>query len=357
MSAMMYHFKQIINDYPARFMIELIMFLNKRITNAEFRYWFIELEIADLMKILKKTKHMIDFAQQFFIIYTDYETAIEISRQKSFFTSFTNKLNFRLIKISEYIQRFNFIIRHKSEKKHVVSNVFFRFKTEESNADPEFKKNKLNALSIIMQKSIFNFFSVVEIFQKFRNFIMKNYQTESTWIKIKNTIVKTVRNEIRISFYDENNLIYFDEKRIINRISHRQLCLFQIALKKTFRFVHDESHLDFHKCYELLFFVYYIRGLTANFKIYLKHCSECQTNQIQKHKFHETLQPIQSPSTSFHTIVMNFILIFFSIKKRLNCAMSVTCKFFKKIILISEKIIWKTKNWVKTFLIHFDIMN
>ena len=140
MNAMMYHFKQIIDDYFARFMIESIMFLNRRITDAEFRYWFTELKIADLIWIIKKTKHMINSVQQFFIIYTDHETAIEISRQKTLFTFSTDKLNFRLIKVSEYIQRFNLIIRHKSEKKHIISNVFFRFETERSNSNLK-KKN------------------------------------------------------------------------------------------------------------------------------------------------------------------------------------------------------------------------
>ena len=84
MNVMMYHFKQITNGYSVRFMIKLIMFLNKKTNDAEFRYWLIELKIIDLMWILKKTRHMIDFAQQPFIIYTDHKTAIKISRQKKF---------------------------------------------------------------------------------------------------------------------------------------------------------------------------------------------------------------------------------------------------------------------------------
>ena len=231
------------------------------------------------------------------------------------------------------------------------------------------KKKKLNALFITVQqfvfnsefvfnlKFVFNFFFVIKIFKEFRKFINKNYQNESIWIKIRKIIVKTSKNEIKISFYEENELIYFNEKRIINNVLHRRLCLSQTALKETFRLVHNEFHFDFHKCYELFFFVYYIRDLTASLKAYLKHCLNCQINQIQKYKSHEFFQSIQFSLFSFHIIVMNFILIFFQTKKKLNCAMSVTCKFFKKIILISEKMIWKTKNWIKTFLIRLDIMN
>ena len=214
-----------------------------------------------------------------------------------------------------------------------------------------------NLRSISNLKSVFNFFFVVEMFKEFRKLIIKNYQNESIWIKVRDTIVKAIKNEIRISFYEKNKLIYFDEKRIINSVFDRRLCLFQAVLKKAFRFAHDEFHFGFHKCYELFFFVYYVRGLIVSLKIYLKHCFDCQANQIQKHKLHEFFQSIQSPSAPFHIIVMNFILIFFPTKKRLNCVMFVTCKFFKKIILISEKMTWKTKNWIKVFLIRFDIMN
>ena len=79
---------------------------------------------------------MIEFAQQFFIMYIDHETAVEISRQKFLFTFSTNKLNLRLIKTFEYIQKFNIIIKHKFEKKsccfecviQIRNRVQFRFK-------------------------------------------------------------------------------------------------------------------------------------------------------------------------------------------------------------------------------------
>lgn len=47
---MIYHFKQKQNiNYPARSFIEPIMFLSRRITDVEIKYWSIELELIDLM--------------------------------------------------------------------------------------------------------------------------------------------------------------------------------------------------------------------------------------------------------------------------------------------------------------------
>lgn len=121
--------------------------------------------------------------------------------------------------------------------------------------------------------------------------------------------------------------------------------------------IHENSHLKFHKCYEILFFIYYIRNFSKTLKIYLKHCSKCQINEIKQHKSYETLQLIDSSSISFHTVTMNFILILSKIKKKFNCVMSVTCKFFKKIILIFERSEWIAKKWIKTFFFKLDIMD
>ena len=131
----------------------------------------------------------------------------------------------------------------------------------------------------------------------------------------------------------------------------------QIVVKKTFQATHEISHLRFHKCYEILSFVYYIRGFTINLKIYLKHCSECQVNQTKRHKTYETFQSIEISSISFHIVTMNFILVFSKIKKNFNCVMFVTCKFFKKMTLIPKRIEWNIEKWTKTFLIKLNIMN
>lgn len=92
---------------------------------------------------------MIDFAQQPPIIYTDHEAVVEISCQEFLSTSFIDKLNLRLIQAFKYIQRFNLIIKHKSRKKHIVSNALFRLKFDQIEIKPE--EGELNALSASIQ--------------------------------------------------------------------------------------------------------------------------------------------------------------------------------------------------------------
>ena len=128
---------------------------------------------------------MIELIFLFSIIYIDYETAIDINKQKFLIIFFTNKLNLRLIKIFNYVQRFNFIIRHKSKKKRIVFDALFRPMTKKPNF--VFFEKKLNALTTFVQNkilnvndaNIINVFSlslVVEISKKFQKRIKNDYQ-------------------------------------------------------------------------------------------------------------------------------------------------------------------------------------
>ena len=359
MKVMIYHSKQQTNNYSARIMIEPIMFFNRRITDIESKYWSIELKLADLVWIFRKIRHMIESAQLFSIIYTNHGVAVEISRQKSFFISFIDKFNFRLVRIFEYIQRFNLIIKHKSEKKHIIPNALFRLKSFDSNLN--FKKKKLNVLMtfnhFFIQNQAFNLSFTIEIFKKFRNQIIQNYQKKSIWIKIRDVIAKTQKDDTKIDFHEKKDLLYAEKNHILKHAHQsRRLCLSNFVLKSIFRTVHGDFHFEFHKCYEMLSSAYYIRNFITNLKIYLKHCPECQINQTRRHKSYKILQFIETSPISFHTIAMNFILFFFE-TKQFNCVMSVTCKFFKKMTLISKRIEWIAKKWVKIFFTRLNIMN
>lgn len=208
---MIYHFKQTIvsSNYLVRVTMQLIMFLNKRITNSKSKYWSIEPKIVNLMWILRKTRHMIDFAFWFFIIYTNHEVAVNINRQKFLFTFFTDKLNLRLIKTSKYIQKFNVIIKHKSKEKHVVLNALFKLKIEFTQKKNH-EKNKLNIL--LTKKKLINFFSIVEISADFRNKIIKDYPNESIWIKALNIAAKTTKNGTNIFFHEKKRISLFWKK-------------------------------------------------------------------------------------------------------------------------------------------------
>ena len=70
---------------------------------------------------------MIESSSIFIVIYIDHNVVLKIVKQITFIISSTNKLNLRLIKTFDYVQRFNLKIRHKFEVQHVIFDVFSRF--------------------------------------------------------------------------------------------------------------------------------------------------------------------------------------------------------------------------------------
>ena len=70
---------------------------------------------------------MIKSSSIFIMIYIDHDVVLKIVKQITFIISSTNKLNLRLIKAFDYVQRFNLKIRYKFEIQHVIFDVFSRF--------------------------------------------------------------------------------------------------------------------------------------------------------------------------------------------------------------------------------------
>ena len=94
--------------------------------SVETRYWSTKLKLIDIVWILRKIHHIIETSQFFIVIYIDYDAALNIAKQTSLLIIFIDKFNFRLIKASNYLQRFNLDIRHKSKKQHIIFNVLSR---------------------------------------------------------------------------------------------------------------------------------------------------------------------------------------------------------------------------------------
>ena len=69
-------------------------------------------------------KHLIDSIKKFsIIIYTNHSTIVSIFKQTTLITFNIDKLNFRLIRASQYLSNFNIVIRHKSNKSNVIFDV------------------------------------------------------------------------------------------------------------------------------------------------------------------------------------------------------------------------------------------
>ncbi len=141
---------------------------------------------------------------------------------------------------------------------------------------------------------------------------------------------------------DDKNLIYH-----VNRSTEeKRLCISSECVPNILATAHDQDHSGFDVCFEIIIRFWYIKELIKALRQYIRHCSQCLTIQTRRHKSYENLQSIHSFSVSFHTIIMNFVLDLSKIKRKINCVLSITNKFTKRIMLISEKFIYTTENWV-----------
>ena len=89
------------------------------------------------------------------IIFINYDIVLNIIKQTSLITININKINLRLMRAFDYLQRFEFIIRYKFGKQHVVLNVLSRLKNNYTNFTA-FEVDELNVLIVY-----FNYASII----------------------------------------------------------------------------------------------------------------------------------------------------------------------------------------------------
>ena len=357
LSVMMYHVKKFVNwnekNYSSRKTIESILFLSRLLFDVEIKYWFTKLKFNDIVWILRKIRHLLDFfLAKSFVMFIDHETVLKIAKQINMTIVSTDKFNFRFVRTLDYIQRFELKIRHKFDKQHIVFDALFRLVN--INIDvASIDESELNVFFII---------ALVQMKKNFRRKLIANYTTNLNWKKISDVLNKQItENNARLSFYRKNDFIFrsneitFDD----HAFESRRLCIFATIISNILTTTYDENHVEFARCYEKIASFYYIRDLSRYLRNFLKHCSKCQIFQTRRHRFYDSFQFIFTSSISFHTIIIDFILILFSsfTTKKFDCLMSVNCKYSKRILVISKKIIWTTIQWKHALLNRLDIVD
>ena len=301
--------------------------------------------------VFKKIKHLIESSKTFDIVYTDHEATLTIAKQ-IFFTTFSiDKLNLRLIQISEYIQRFDLTIKHKSEILHVMLDALSRLSTT-TLSDKQIQKNvdekKLNVLFTI---------SITKMNEEFKQQFIQKYQQNLVWRKILIILNKANRNCTDILFLRDKNIIY--RKKISDNSSFvsRRMCVSKFMIKQILITIHNEfnDHSDFDHIYERVNSSWYIKELIKYLKNYIANCSKCKMNKIRRHKLYESLQSIFSSFISFYTFIIDFVLILSTSHIDMNCVMSVIDKYNKRITIFVDKDIWTADDWFVALLQKLNI--
>lgn len=108
------------------------------------------------------------------IIYTNYAITLNIIKQSTMTISFIDKLNLRFVRVSKFFKRFDFDIRHKFNKKHVVFDAFSRLSSVNFEINLK-SKNEVNVLYIYQI-----IVSLIHFNDEFRNKIFDDYNKNST---------------------------------------------------------------------------------------------------------------------------------------------------------------------------------
>jgi len=322
-----------------------ILFLSQLLTDAETRYWSMKLEVAKLIWVLKKTHHLIEAVKQLTIVYTDHAAAVEIEHQFSLNTITVKKLNLRLVRASEYLQRFQLKIQYKSEKTNIISDTLFRLFSSNNvheqlasrEYQPESDESILEALQANVSTATYAE-TLMNILPELQQRLKNSYTKEPRWgwiLKMLNDNNTLGLNAAKLSYELKDGLVYYKD---IEKRPH--LCISHSLHDKVFKLAHDEMrHSEYAQTHKRLTDALYIYDLFKNLHKYLQHCLQCQLNQTPCHKPYEALQSILALLRPFHTLTIDFILALSVIKafETYKTIMSVTDKFSKAVTLISER--------------------
>ena len=111
-----------------------------------------------------------------------------------------------------------------------------------------------------------------------------------------------------------------------------------VEKKNIFQLVHDaNAHVEIHRNYNRIINIVFIFKLSEKLRRYIKHCFNCQLSQTIRHKSYDELMFVKSSSHFFHIIIINFIVDLFD---ELNVILTVTNKFFRRVLIIIEKNIY-----------------
>lgn len=152
-----------------------MFFLNKLLFIAERNYWSTKLKIVDLVWLIKKTRHLIefDFSVHITLIFIDHTIVTSIVKQIKLTSFSTDKLNLRLIRASQYLSQFNLNVRYCLDKIHLMSDALSRLlKSSMMNV----KFSILNNLFAVDSYSITVYSdTLVEMSKSFQKQIMNAY--------------------------------------------------------------------------------------------------------------------------------------------------------------------------------------
>lgn len=318
--------------------IHSILFLNKELKVVEKNYWSTELKVTDLVWVVWQVRHMIESIKFFIIVYTDHFATVSIARQISLMFINVNKLNLRLIRVSQYLSMFELNIRYKSDIRNIVLDILSRLLKRRVDSDllVKDKEDILNTLHVCVW-----FVTLIEMWNEFCRRLVAAIAFDEIWKEI----IKSLKDDTDSSSTKESYFEFIDNLLYHVIKDKKRLVISRIMKKKFFKMTHRSHHAEFHRFYHSIAKSLYVRNLFTRFRKFLKNCSQCSLYQTKRHLFYEKMQLIRTINILFHTITMNFVLALLLSENDMNCMLTITNEFFKRVISISDKITHDAQQW------------
>ena len=239
------------------------MFLSKILSSAEAEYWPTELEVACLIWIMRKIRHMVEGAHKPMIVLTDHSSLVDIVRQTKLSTSSAEKLNLRLVRASNYLSQYNMKIRHKPGKLNIVPDALSRL------AQLGTERPQEDVLGDIETGAYHS--TIIEISPELRKRLIDAYESDPFWFKLAISLKNGTPPGIQFELRDK--LLYFYGGKT------DRLYIPKALRKLVFELVHDNnSHSGLHRCFQKIIDTLYILRLTHHLREYIRYCPACLRN-------------------------------------------------------------------------------
>ena len=291
---------------------------------------------------------MVESSEQPTRIYTDHAAMMGIIKQTSLNMVSKGKLNLRLVRASEYLQRFRLDVRYKPGQSHFLPDALSRLASRESKRRPDAEhEGVLDTLHSTIIESWTLAASIVELSKDFRTRLIEGYDADPRWKRIVDMLEtnENLKEDDATSLpfeRDDNGLIHYLDPEYG---SHLCIPDYDNLIKEVFQLDHDElGYPGYHRSHERLIQGLYIHRLPAKLHEYLRHCPTCQLHQTPRHKPYGSLQPTITPPSPFYTITIDFILALPESSEGWNYALSVTDKVSKRVTFVAGKDTWTAKD-------------
>ena len=192
-------------------------------------------------------------------VLTDHSATVEIATQKTLNTSAAWKMNLRLVRASEFFQRFDLDVKHKPGKENIVPDALSRLaSSNESNYASD--RSELDALHCASDDvvPIYQYAAtLVEMSDDFRKRILEGYNNDSGWQRIKEQICANEQlgeNAAKLRFEKEAPAPILPSEFLIYHVDlatgHRRLCIPPSVVADVLENGHGDGHPGFARCYE-----------------------------------------------------------------------------------------------------------